>query len=46
MRELFDIVSKETSKLTTKLYSTSFSMGVRMLNAKYKNAVYGIYGFV
>jgi phytoene synthase len=46
MKELFDIVSKETSKLTTKLYSTSFSMGIRMLNARYRDAIYGIYGFV
>ena len=46
MKELFDIASKETSKLTTKLYSTSFSIGVRMLNARYRDAIYGIYGFV
>ncbi len=46
MKELFDIVSKKTSKLTTELYSTSFSMGVRMLNAKFRDPIYGIYGFV
>ena len=46
MKDLFDIISKATSKLTTKVYSTSFSMGVRMLNIKYRDPIYGIYGFV
>ena len=34
------------SKITTKLYSTSFSMGVRMLDPQIRNEVYAIYGFV
>lgn len=36
----------ETSKLTTKNYSTSFSIGVRLLGLEYRDAVYAIYGFV
>jgi len=34
------------SKTTTMNYSTSFSMGVWMLNKKYRPAIYAIYGFV
>ena len=36
----------QVSKLTTKNYSTSFSLGVRMLSKKYHDPVYSIYGFV
>ena len=46
MKDLFDHISKESSKLTTRLYSTSFSMGVRMLSKKYQYPIYGIYGYV
>jgi phytoene/squalene synthetase len=31
---------------TTKRYSTSFSLGVRMLDKEYRNHIYSIYGFV
>jgi phytoene/squalene synthetase len=34
------------SKTTTLNYSTSFSMGVWMLDKKYRPAIYAIYGFV
>ncbi|WP_321287780.1 phytoene/squalene synthase family protein [uncultured Sunxiuqinia sp.] len=34
------------SRITTHNYSTSFSLGVRMLNKKYRPAIYSIYGFV
>ncbi len=34
------------SKTTTNNYSTSFSLGIRLLNKKYRNQVYAIYGFV
>jgi 15-cis-phytoene synthase len=34
------------SKTTTLNYSTSFSMGVWMLNKNYRAAIYAIYGFV
>ena len=34
------------SKLTTQAYSTSFSLGVRMLSHEYQSGIYAIYGFV
>jgi len=46
MKQLFDEVSAESSKLTTKKYSTSFSLGVSFLDARFREAIYGIYGFV
>ena len=46
MKELFDKTSFRTSKLTTQLYSTSFSMGTRFLSPTIQEAIYGIYGFV
>lgn len=46
MKELFDQVSYETSKLTTRRYSTSFSLGIRFLNKSLHRAIYNIYGFV
>lgn len=36
----------KVSRITTNNYSTSFSMGVRILSKKYRDAVYAIYGFV
>jgi phytoene/squalene synthetase len=32
--------------MTTKAYSTSFSLGIYFLNKRLRNAVYSIYGFV
>lgn len=46
MKVLFDRVSAACSKLTTKAYSTSFSLGIRLLAGKYHEPIYGIYGFV
>jgi len=46
MKELFDQVSFDTSKLVTKKYSTSFSLAVKMLSPKIRSAIYNIYGFV
>ena len=34
------------SKITTRNYSTSFSLGVRLLRPKYREGIYSIYGFV
>ena len=34
------------SKITTRNYSTSFSLGVRLLSPKYREGIYSIYGFV
>lgn len=36
----------DCSKITTRNYSTSFSLGVRVLSGKYREGIYSIYGFV
>jgi 15-cis-phytoene synthase len=46
MKSLFDTLSKKTSKLVTNHYSTSFSLGIFMLNKKLHDPIYAIYGFV
>ena len=46
MMETFDRVANNCSRTTTLNYSTSFSMGIRMLHKKYRDPVYGVYGFV
>jgi phytoene/squalene synthetase len=46
MKHLFDSISLETSKMVTKSYSTSFSLGIRFLNKDFRNPIYSIYGFV
>lgn len=43
---IYDKTAFDSSKITTKNYSTSFSAGVRMLRKDYRDAIYGIYGFV
>lgn len=45
-RELFDLVSFRTSRLTAMKYSTSFSLGIRCLDKSYRDPIYAIYGFV
>ena len=44
--ELFDKVAALTSKTITTSYSTSFSLGIRSLDKRYHEPIYGIYGFV
>jgi 15-cis-phytoene synthase len=46
MKEKFDQLSAECSKLTTSRYSTSFSLGIRFLDKKLHDPIYAIYGFV
>ncbi|NEU08249.1 phytoene/squalene synthase family protein [Flavihumibacter sp. R14] len=46
MKQLFDNLSIEISKMTTRTYSTSFSLGIYFLNIRLRNAIYAIYGFV
>ncbi len=46
MKSLFDNVSVQCSKITTRAYSTSFSMGIHFLQKKLRNPIYSIYGFV
>ena len=44
--ELFDRLSVRCSRMTTNLYSTSFSLGIRCLHSRLRNPIYAIYGFV
>lgn len=44
--ELYHKVAQQTSAMVTKEYSTSFSLGIRFLQKKYRNPIYAIYGFV
>ena len=46
MKETFDKLSADCSRITTKRYSTSFSLGIYFLNKKLRNPIYSIYGFV
>ena len=46
MKEIFDEISIKCSEITTKSYSTSFSLGIRLLNKKNHKPIYSIYGFV
>lgn len=46
MKELFDLISRESSKMTTTTYSTSFSLGIRFFSKKFHDPIYAIYGFV
>ncbi len=46
MKDLFDQVSIRCSRLTTKAYSTSFSLGIRCLEPGLRDPIYAIYGFV
>lgn len=45
-KNVYDQVSIRCSRITTKSYSTSFSMGIRFLNKRFRDPVYSIYGFV
>ena len=44
--DLYSQVSLASSKLLTKAYSTSFSLGIRTLDEKVHDPIYAIYGFV
>jgi phytoene/squalene synthetase len=46
MKELYDKVSMKSSKLLTRTYSTSFSIGINLLDKKLHDPIYAIYGFV
>lgn len=46
MKSLFDDLSTETSRITTRSYSTSFSLGIYFLHERLRNPIYSIYGFV
>ena len=46
MKQLFDTSSNKCSKIITKTYSTSFSLGIKLIHPKMRGAIYNIYGFV
>jgi phytoene synthase len=46
MKQLFDQSSFDCSKQVTQLYSTSFSLGIRLFAPQIRPAIYAIYGFV
>lgn len=45
-KELFDQVSIRCSRMTTRAYSTSFSLGIQCLDKDMRDPIYSIYGFV
>jgi len=46
MKNVYDILSYKLSKITTQSYSTSFSLGIRLLKPELRDPIYAIYGFV
>jgi phytoene/squalene synthetase len=46
MKALFDEISIRSSRMVTKKYSTSFSLGILFLNKDFRDPIYSIYGFV
>lgn len=46
MKDFFDKISYETSKMVTENYSTSFSLATKMLGSSIRQDIYNIYGFV
>jgi phytoene synthase len=46
LKHKFDLLSFKISELTTKSYSTSFSIGIHFLQKEIHEAIYAIYGFV
>ena len=46
MKEIFDTVSYQCTKIVTNRYSTSFSLASKMLDSSIRQDTYNIYGFV
>lgn len=46
MMELYNKVCEECSQHITKRYSTSFSMGIRVFDKRFRAPIYAVYGFV
>ncbi len=46
MNDLYSETCFECSKLITERYSTSFSLGIKAFDKKYRDPIYAIYGFV
>lgn len=46
MKTLYDNLSARISRITTRTYSTSFSLGIYFLDRRIRDDIYAIYGFV
>ncbi len=46
MKQIFDTLSHDMSSLTTRRYSTSFSLGITFLHKDLQKPIHAIYGFV
>jgi phytoene synthase len=46
MKDRFDTLSANCSRETTRIYSTSFSLGILFLNKEIRQAIHAIYSFV
>lgn len=46
MIKLYNDTCEECSKLITNKYSTSFSLGIKMFDPRFRTPIYNIYGFV
>lgn len=46
MLDLYNKTSYDCSRIVATNYSTSFSIGIKMLNSKFRDPVYAIYGYV
>jgi len=46
MMSLYEKTAFNCSRLITQAYSTSFSLGIMTLDKNFRDAIYGIYGFV
>jgi len=46
MMQLFHDASQEASRITTELYSTSFSSAIKLLHKDLRQPIFNIYGFV
>jgi phytoene synthase len=43
---LYHTTTQECNTIITKRYSTSFSLGIKMLGKQYQHGIFGIYGYV
>ena len=46
MKQTFDVLSEDCSKITTQRYSTSFCLAIYLLSKEMRVPIYSIYGFV
>lgn len=46
MKSIYDKLSLEVSRNTTRSYSTSFSLGIYFLHDRLRDPIYSVYGFV